>query len=882
MLHSSGSNSKDHGLKARKDAIANGRNVSAASVTADRTNVNKVVAPGLLLFIDQILIAAAGWIFWLVVSKLTLSSEIGIATAFYSLAMLVTTGSQLGLEYPLLKRSSSDRSRILGTVVAIELALIVLSLPILLYLGNTMYGEESKGEYVWLIMGIVVLSSIGFVSRFALLGMSDARNVLIFDMAGTGLKFATGFLLVSLGYGGIGILASFVAYNMIIVAGTLAIAKKRLGFGLGSVSYAKDILKEGLANMPSKLSKMFILNLSVVLLAFIQTTNSSDVGVFYIELMISLAAGSVASSLAYMTVPASASSKNAARSEMSDGIRIGLGLTAIIVVALLAAPTFVLSMIGPNYASEGTSFFILCLSIIPAAILNSSIAKMNTSNKFKGLVMIGCLQIAVFLMTFFVLSPMYGLTGAAISILAASSIAAVLSLAWSHERSYLRSVAASSSAILAGWLAGYSLQLLQLPAVVLISVSVGVTIAALFGTRSISYSDIRIILRAGTKSGGSQAEEKKWHEKDQKPKTSLMLGNYGNFNIGDEMLLRAVIKDIRRSERRVVFEIPTRNPSFVDVYHSADSHLIEPLPLNAPLKLMQSFFKSDAIIVGGGGIWSGYTGPMAHFIPIVTIAGKLLGKQIEFRAIGIYSTASNMDKLLANFAILLADSCSVRGEESYQLLWKMNRKKVKQVDDLAVQYLRGLSPQEVAGAKVAPNTKKSLSFLKENEKIIIGISVKPVKRTEINSKVASEFSAAIDYLNSKYQGRFHFIFFPFAKTHSKVESDDELAKFIRARMSKDENVTIFEHSDPLSWFMTIKEYVDIFIGMRFHSIIFASEARKPLLCIPYERKITEFLKQRQADPSISAISLEGLKASQIVNFVEEQMKKTIRERESVA
>src|SRR5437870_1749206 len=399
--------------------------------------------------------------------------------------------------------------------------------------------------------------------------------------------------------------------------------------------------------MPSKQSNMFIMTLSFVLLAFIQTTNSSDVGVFYIELMISLAAGSVASSLAFMTIPASVSPKKAARSEMSsDGIRIGLGLTAIIVAALLAAPTFVLSMIGSNYASEGTSFFILCLSIIPAAILNSSIAKMNTSDKLRGLVVIGCIQIVVFLMAFFVLSPTYGLTGAAISILAASSIAAVLSLAWSHERSYLRSVAASSSAILAGWLAGYSLELLQLPAVMLISVSVGVTIAALFGTRSISYSDIRIILKAGTKRGDSRAEEKKWHGKDQKLKTILMLGNYGNFNIGDEMLLRAVIRDIRNDGENVKFQIPTRNPSFVDVYHKADSHLIEPLPLNAPLKLMQSFFKSDAIIVGGGGIWSGYTGPMAHLIPIVTMAGKLLGKQAEFRAIGIYSTASNMDKLL--------------------------------------------------------------------------------------------------------------------------------------------------------------------------------------------------------------------------------------------
>src|SRR3989442_2805865 len=120
-------------------------------------------------------------------------------------------------------------------------------------------------------MSMVSLGSMGFASRFALMGMSDARNVLIVDMAGTGLKFATGFLLVSLGYGGIGILASFVAYNMIIVAGPLAIAKKRLGFGLGSVAYAKDIFQEGLANIASKLSNMFILNLSRWLLGFIPT-----------------------------------------------------------------------------------------------------------------------------------------------------------------------------------------------------------------------------------------------------------------------------------------------------------------------------------------------------------------------------------------------------------------------------------------------------------------------------------------------------------------------------------------------------------------------------------------------------------------------------------
>jgi len=68
--------------------------------------------------------------------------------------------------------------------------------------------------------------------------------------------------------------------------------------------------------------------------------------------------------------------------------------------------------------------------------------------------------------------------------------------------------------------------------------------------------------------------------------------------------------------------------------------------------------------------------------------------------------------------------------------------------------------------------------------------------------------------------------------------------------------------------------------MRFHSIIFASEAGKPVLCIPYERKIIEFVKSRPADPAISATALEDLESSQLVAYVEEQIKR-IPQRETV-
>jgi polysaccharide pyruvyl transferase WcaK-like protein len=74
----------------------------------------------------------------------------------------------------------------------------------------------------------------------------------------------------------------------------------------------------------------------------------------------------------------------------------------------------------------------------------------------------------------------------------------------------------------------------------------------------------------------------------------------------------------------------------------------------------------------------------------------------------------------------------------------------------------------------------------------------------------------------------------------------------------------------------MKEYVNVFIGMRFHSIIFASEAGKPVLCIPYERKITEFLKERQSDPAISTIPLDSPESSKIIKFVEEKTKPVLQ------
>jgi polysaccharide pyruvyl transferase WcaK-like protein len=101
------------------------------------------------------------------------------------------------------------------------------------------------------------------------------------------------------------------------------------------------------------------------------------------------------------------------------------------------------------------------------------------------------------------------------------------------------------------------------------------------------------------------------------------------------------------------------------------------------------------IVVGGGGIWSGDTGFFAHFVPFISILGKLFSKRVIYESIGLYSTASNTDRFFVNLSILFADMCSVRDNESYQMLWQINRKrKATRTDDLSLPFIKSIDESQ--------------------------------------------------------------------------------------------------------------------------------------------------------------------------------------------
>jgi hypothetical protein len=177
------------------------------------------------------------------------------------------------------------------------------------------------------------------------------------------------------------------------------------------------------------------------------------------------------------------------------------------------------------------------------------------------------------------------------------------------------------------------------------------------------------------------------------------------------------------------------------------------------------------------------------------------------------------------------------------MLWQINKnKKATRTDDLSLPFITNIDEgQDTPSPNIMEYEKVRL--LRDQGKLIVGISLKAMKDPSLNKKIVGEFSNALNTLSNRFEERIHFLFFPFAKTLPK--SDEEfIQNLIKNLKYKDNNnnTTIVSHTNPIAWYRAIKELTDVFIGMRYHSIIFSFKAGKPVLAIPYENKVIEFLK----------------------------------------
>jgi len=453
------------------------------------------VSSGSLLFIDMILISAGGLFFWIMISKFAPVSEVGQASTIFGLLLIVSSIARLGFEYPLLKKSSSNKEEIIGTTLVIELVIALVLLPFVLYASGNLY-DGSLQEFNWITIPLLFVLPTGVLARFALLGISDVRKVFIIDTTGISLRFIIGFVLIINGLGVSAILLAFLIQFAVVLIMTLIIANKTFKFKIGNRGFIKNIFVDGLVNFPAKFGRVLIIGISVVFLAASGVTDT-EVGIFYITVTLSIVlGGGLATSLSFMVIPSSSISK---KDLSDDSWRIGLSLTAPIITALIVGPEKILSVIGTEYIEGKLILLILSVGIFPLVIIMNTISRFNNLNEPRKIILIGLVQLVTFLVAAWVLIPLYESLGAGIAIFIALCAAAVPSMMWAN-RLLAKYVINSGIAILVGWLVGILMETyLSIDSSIAIIVSAAVALMVVIALKNISAREISEMIKSGVK-----------------------------------------------------------------------------------------------------------------------------------------------------------------------------------------------------------------------------------------------------------------------------------------------------------------------------------------------------------------------------------------------
>ena len=292
-------------------------------------------------------------------------------------------------------------------------------------------------------------------------------------------------------------------------------------------------------------------------------------------------------------------------------------------------------------------------------------------------------------------------------------------------------------------------------------------------------------------------------------KKTLLIGNYGARNKGDELILRGLLnicKDLKLDPC-----IVSHNPKETNSIYGLPSVSRLPVGLRSFLrfrwiKTLREYWRSDYVILGGGGLF------VDRFK----------------RAVVLWGFHGLMAILFRKPLLLVGHSFEIRRFCARRILrFLCKRAKIIIVrDKMSLEFLNKI---EIPGEKcflypdIGFNGFHNMEIRKE---MILGIAL---CKWGLSSAGINEILGFIEYVLN--DGIREVFLFPF-----QVGNDNDLLVLKRIKgLLNDKRVKIIEYDDP-EFFSNFQKCAHI-LGMRLHSILLAFASRIPFTAIAYQNKV---------------------------------------------
>ena len=317
-------------------------------------------------------------------------------------------------------------------------------------------------------------------------------------------------------------------------------------------------------------------------------------------------------------------------------------------------------------------------------------------------------------------------------------------------------------------------------------------------------------------------------------------GSYGTGNRGDNSILYQLLHLLEGLVPQAELSILCRDVRRVSLFISTefpDSPLrFRLLPVSfrkQPLQVLGACLGCDLFILGGGGLlWGRAPGNLSYWLLRPRLA-KLAGKRLVFYVPGVYGIQGRRALRLLRGTALKADFISVRDTEGL--------KQLKDAGVPAERVLEGADPAFLLPPASEERTRSLLDALGLEDKRLVGLSARDW-RARLSAGI---FAKCVQHILSDDNTVLLFFVYKSGGFLGETDTDDlNVAGSLLRTLDPDtaKRVVIVDDNYSIAEFIALTGACDFLIGMRLHSLIFATIVGTPMGAVAYDDKISAYMR----------------------------------------
>lgn len=315
-------------------------------------------------------------------------------------------------------------------------------------------------------------------------------------------------------------------------------------------------------------------------------------------------------------------------------------------------------------------------------------------------------------------------------------------------------------------------------------------------------------------------------KKDLKP---IMISGYFGFgNCGDEAILMTMIQELSKIVSKDKIYVLSQNPKETSLFYKVNAiYRLDFISIISQIK------KSSIFISGGGGLLQDVSGKgfsIIYYLSLIIFARLFKIPTVIF-AQGIGPIRKRFNAKMINSVLKHVQLIMVRDEQSKNILENngIKNKPISVNSDISFLLNKKELSKEIFNKYDLNKTdKKDIKFTN------IGLVIRDCKelRQDYDNKIM-KLAEISDFLITKYKTNLIFIPFQFQSDISIIKDVINKMKLTKVRILEDEL-----RPDEL---LSLISGLSAIIGMRLHSIIFATIANKPFIAVEYDPKVKYYV-----------------------------------------